>query len=309
MERRGALISVIVSAACFGTLGVFIKLAEGLGATPLPLLTWRFAAVTVVLAAWQLVRSPGALKVSMADIGRYSILSLTGYGAASLCFFFAVQYVGASVTAVLLYTYPALVSLIGWMFLGEPFTWRRLAATALTFAGCALVSDVLRAGGSTNLTGVALGLGAALGYAVFNVFSYRWMGRHGRMVLMTYTFGISAVGIAAVTLLSGNSLSVVAWTLPVWGLLALIVLIPTVIAVLLYLRGLGGLGPAQAAIVSTFEPLFTIVFAAFLLKGESLSPAQWAGVAILLSGVVLAEWRSSDPREGAAIKVDEVAGL
>jgi drug/metabolite transporter (DMT)-like permease len=180
---------------------VFIKLAEGLGAQPLPLLTWRFAAVAVILAAWQLVRSPGALKVSVGDIGRYSVLSLSGYGAASLCFFFAVQYVGASVTAVLLYTYPAIVSLIGWVFLGEPFTWRRLVAIALTFTGCALVSDVLRAGGSANLTGVALGLGAAAGYAVFNVFSYKWMGRHGRLVLMTYTFGISALGIAAVTLL------------------------------------------------------------------------------------------------------------
>jgi drug/metabolite transporter (DMT)-like permease len=102
---------------------------------------------------------------------------------------------------------------------------------------------------------------------------------------------------------------VAAWTLPVWGLLALIVLIPTVVAVLLYLRGLGGLGAAQAAIVSTFEPLFTIMLAAVLLKGEALSPAQWAGVAILLSGVVLAEWRPSGPRQATAVVVDEVAGL
>lgn len=308
MERRGALISVVASAACFSTLAVFTKIAYRYGVGPLPLLTWRFVAVAVVLAAWQLVRSPKALKVSAGDIGRYSVLALSGYGAASLCFFFAVRFVGASVTTVLLYTYPAIVSLIAWVFLGEPFTWRRLAAICLTFAGCALVADVLGANGSTNLTGVALGLGAALGYAVFNVFSYRWMGRQPRIVLMTYTFAISAVGVAAVTLFSGNSLSVATWTPPVWGLLALIVLIPTVIAVLLYLRGLGGLGAAQAAIISTFEPLFTILLAMAVL-GERLSLLQWAGAVILLAGVVLAEWRPSGPREKDVVAVDEVAGL
>jgi drug/metabolite transporter (DMT)-like permease len=308
VERRGALISVVVSAACFGTLAVLTKIAYRYGAQPLPLLTWRFAAVAVMLAAWQLVRSPGALKVSAGDVGRYSVLSLTGYGAASMCFFFAVRLVGASVTTVLLYTYPAIVSLIAWVFLGEPFSWRRLAAIGLTFLGCALVADVLGGGGAANPTGIALGLGAALGYAVFNVFSYRWMGRNPRIVLMTYTFGISALGVAAVTLLSGNSLSVAAWTPPVWGLLAVIVLVPTVIAVLLYLRGLGGLGAAQAAIVSTFEPLFTILLAAIVL-GERLSPSQWAGAATILAGVVLAEWRPAGPREREAVELDEVAGL
>ena len=308
MERRGALISVVASAACFSTLAVLTKIAYRYGVGPLPLLTWRFVAVALVLAVWQLVRSPGALRVSAGDIGRYSILSLTGYGAASLCFFFAVRYVGASVTTVLLYTYPAIVSLIAWAFLGEPFTWRRLAAISLTFAGCALVADVLGARGSANLTGVALGLGAALGYAVFNVFSFRWMGRQPRIVLMTYTFAISAIGVAAVTLLSGNSLSTAAWVPGVWGLLALIVLIPTVIAVLLYLRGLGGLGAAQAAIISTFEPLFTILLAMAVL-GERLSPLQWAGAVILLAGVVLAEWRPSGSRARKTVEVDEVAGL
>ena len=73
-----------------------------------------------------------------------------------------------------------------------------------------------------------------------------------------------------------------------WELLALIVLIPTFIAVVLYLQGIRGLGASQAALVSTLEPLFTIALAWNLL-GERLVPIQFVGAALVLAGVVMAE--------------------
>ena len=84
-----------------------------------------------------------------------------------------------------------------------------------------------------------------------------------------------------------------------WVLLAAIVLVPTFIAVVLYLEGLRGLGPAQAAIVSTLEPLFTIAFA-WVVLDERLTPVQWVGVAFVLGGVVLAELSASRAEEPLA---------
>jgi len=107
-------------------------------------------------------------------------------------------------------------------------------------------------------------------------------------VLMTYTFGIAAIFVAFVTLAAGQSLSPAAWEPSVWVLLGLIVLVPTFGAVLLYLEGIRGLGPSQAAVISTLEPLFTIALAAVVL-GERLAPIQWAGAALVLLGVVYAE--------------------
>lgn len=300
MDRRLALVLVVVSAACFGTLGIFTHFMYAAGVGPLALLTWRFAAAALLMAAFQLVRDRRSLAVTREDLGRFALLALTGYGAASLCYFFALPLIGVSVTTVLLYAYPAVVAVIGWVFLHERFVWRRLAAVLLTFAGCALVAGVFTARVAVDPLGLLLGLGAAVGYAVFNVLSYRFMSRRPRIVLMAYTFGISALAIGAVALLTHQTLSVASWTPMVWGLLLAIVLIPTFAAVVLYLEGIRQLGAAQAAIVSTFEPLFAIVLSAVFL-GERLAPEQWAGAIVVLAGVVLSEWGASGVEASASV--------
>lgn len=289
--------SVVASAACFGTLGVLANLAYARGAEPLPMLAWRFALVTTLMVVYQALRDRRALRVGFSDVGRFAALSLTGYGAASLCFFFALKFAPASVVAVLLYAYPALVTLAGWALDGRrPDGWR-MAALVGTFIGCILVLDPFGAGAVRPL-GVVLGFGAALGYAAFNVLSHRWMSRSPRSVLMAYTFGISAVVVSLLGVATGSPPLPVDWPVEVWALVGAIVLVPTFAAVVLYLEGIRGLGPSQAAIVSTLEPLFTIALAAALL-GERLTAVQWMGAALVVAGVVTAETGERRPQEPA----------
>lgn len=298
MERRRALAIVVASAACFATLAVLTEFAYAEGAQPMPLLAWRFALVSALMLAYLLVRDPRSFLDGVVDWPRYAALSLTGYGAASVCFFFALRFTSAPVVAVLLYTYPAMVSVLAAVFGNERFTTTRVLALVLTFAGCALVVGLFDARARVSMPGIALGLGAALGYSVFNLLSSALVRRQSRLVIMTYTFGMSAAGVGALTLLTGGSLLPDGWTLTLWLLLAAIVLVPTFIAVLLYLDGIRGLGAPQAAIVSTTEPLFTIVFAAVLLPESRLTVVQLAGAALVVCGVVAAEWPRPAVSEG-----------
>lgn len=307
MKRSTSLIAVVISAACFGTLAVLTTLAYEEGAQALPLLAWRFAIVSLLMAVYQLLRDPRALIDGAADAGKYLLLSLTGYGAASVCFFFALTEASASVVAVLLYTYPAMVAVISVIVYGERFSSSRVVALLLTFAGCALVVGVFSERAAASLKGVLLGLGAALGYSVFNLLSYRVVGRRPRIVVMTYTFGFSAVGVGVLTLLFGGSLSTAEWTPRLWGLLGWIVLVPTFLAVLLYLNGIRRLGPAQAAIVSTTEPIFTIALAAAVLH-DRLSLVQLLGAALVFAGVLAAEWRRPGDKQ-VAVRADELAAV
>jgi DME family drug/metabolite transporter len=190
----------------------------------------------------------------------------------------------------LLYTYPALVSVIGWAFLREPFPPRRIAAVAMTFVGCALVAEVFAAGSSVTTRGLALGLGAGLGYAIFNVLSFRSLHRTPRLTLMAYTFGMSAIGMACVSAFTGRLGTVAAWDVQAWVALCLIVAVPTFAAVMLYLGGMKGMGAAPAAVVSTLELPFTVLLAAAAFADERLSLVQLAGAVVVLGGVMLAEW-------------------
>jgi drug/metabolite transporter (DMT)-like permease len=292
VDRKTAAVAVVASAACFATLGILTKWAFQHGAEPISLLAVRFALAAAVMAVIQAVRDPHSLRVSRRDLLVFLALSLTGYGAASLCYSFAVRQIGASVTTVLLYTYPAMVSVIGWLLLKETFPPKRIAAVVMTFAGCALVANVFTGHSDITLGGLLLGLGAALGYAVFNVLSYRSLHTTPRLTLMAYTFAFSAVALGAAAGATGTLPGVARWDGVVWLAVALIVAVPTFAAVMLYLGGIRRMGAAQAAVVSTLELPFTVLFAALAFPAERLSIVQLAGAAIVLGGVVMAEWGS-----------------
>jgi drug/metabolite transporter (DMT)-like permease len=296
MKRRTALVAVAISAACFGTLAVFASLAYQLGAEPLQLLAWRFGLAAVLLGGYLALTKPASLRIPLGDLGRYAVLSVAGYGAASLCFFFALNYAEASVVAVLLYTYPTMVAVVDAIITPGPMDPGRAFAVLLAFVGCALVVDPFSASGGTHPLGVLLGLGAAAGYTSFTVLSHRWMPGRSRPVLMTYTFGTTAVLVSVVALAVGATLAPVGWGWQVWALLGGIVLLPTFAAVLLYLRALSRIGAAQVSILSTLEPLFTIALAALLL-GDRLSPLQLGGAALVLAAVVFSELRARGAEE------------
>lgn len=296
VKRRTAIVAVAVSAACFGTLAVFASLAYKLGAEPLQLLFWRFGLAALLLGGYLLLTKPVSLRVTPGDLGRYAVLSVAGYGAASLCFFFALNYAEASVVAVLLYTYPTMVAVVDAILTPGPMDPGRAFAVLLAFAGCVLVVDPFSASGGTHPLGVLLGLGAAAGYTSFTMLSHRWMPGRSRPVLMTYTFGTTALLVGVVALGAGATLAPVGWDWRLWSLLGAIVLLPTFAAVLLYLRALSRIGAAQVSILSTLEPLFTIALAAVLL-GDRLSPPQLAGAALVLVAVVFSEMRARGTEE------------
>jgi drug/metabolite transporter (DMT)-like permease len=284
------VLTVVVSAACFATLGILQTWAFQHGAEPTPMLAVRFAVAAVAMAVVQLVRDPRAMRVSKGDLARFVAMSVTGYGSASLCYALANRMIGTPITTVLLYTYPALVSVIGWLFLSERFPPRRIAAVLMTFAGCALVAGVLGVGTRLAPLGVALGLGAGLGYAIFNVLSYRTMRSTPRLTAMAYTFAFSAVEMAVVASWSGTLTSVAKWDAMAWVWVLVMVAVPTFAAIMLYLGGIKKLGASQAAVLSTLELPFAVLFASLAFPGKQLTPMQWLGAAVVLGGVVLAEW-------------------
>lgn len=290
MGRRSALWAVVLSAACFGTLAVLTPLAYAAGAKPLPLLAWRFVIASALLASFAFAQNRRSLVLGHGDLARYAALALTGYGAASVCFFYALTFADASVVAVLLYAYPAFVTLAAWPLLGERITWQRGVAVLVTFLGCALVVGIGSEDVHAQWQGVVLGLGAAVGYTLFNLLSHRWLPGRSRLSMMAYTFGLASLLPIVGTLATGGlaGLSPAGWSSTVWWLLAAIVVIPTFLAIVLYLEGIRGLGPSQAAVISTLEPLFTIALAWQFLD-ERLTGLQLAGAALVLSGVVAAE--------------------
>jgi drug/metabolite transporter (DMT)-like permease len=79
-----------------------------------------------------------------------------------------------------------------------------------------------------------------------------------------------------------------------WGWLLCLAAVSTVTAISLFFAGLERVGPTMAAILSTVEPLVTVMLALVVL-GERLGAIQLLGGALVLAAVVPATVAATRP--------------
>jgi len=281
---RGAFLCLL-SAAAFGTLGIFGTLASDAGASVASTLFVRFGLAAVVFAlVLRLTGGLGALRrlprrVVLTGLG----LGAAGYSLQSGLYFAAIERLDVSMVALLLYTYPAFVTIAA-LALGRAQPSLRIGA-ALTVASAGLVLVLLAAGtGTFDLAGALLALGASLTYTTYILVSDRIVGEVDPFALALLVLTGATASFTVAGLVTGSldlALSGEAW---LW--LILIALVSTVVAVSAFFAGLRRVGPSEAAILSTFEPPVTVALA-FLVLGERLSPLQLAGGALVLAAVVV----------------------
>jgi drug/metabolite transporter (DMT)-like permease len=285
MPSAGVLLC-IGSAAGFGAMGIFGKLSYDEGATVGTLLASRFALGALLF--WALVlatRRLGALRaMSRRDVLMALGLGAIGYSAQAGCYFSALDRIDASLLALLLYTFPTMVTVAAIAIGRERGSRRTAAALGLASGGLVLVLAGA-ASGSLDPVGTALGLGAAVVYTTYILVSDGVAGRVDPIALSTLVCTGAAVSLAVVGTLDGDlQPAAVSSTGLLW--LGAIALVSTVGAISLFFAGLRIVGPSATSILSTFEPVVTVALA-FVVFGESLGPAQLAGGALVLAAVVV----------------------
>jgi drug/metabolite transporter (DMT)-like permease len=187
------------------------------------------------------------------------------------------------VLSLLLYTYPAFVTVAAIALGRETPNRRRIGALLISSAGVGLVLAGA-GGGGFDWLGAAMGVGAALSYTAYILVSDRVGGRLDPLPLsaLVTTGAALTFGIAGA---STGSLDT-GFAQEGWGWLAAIALVSTVTPIVLFFAGLRRVGPSMAAILSTLEPPTTVSLA-FLVFNESLTPVQLAGGALVLAAVVV----------------------
>jgi drug/metabolite transporter (DMT)-like permease len=277
---RGAIL-LIGSATCFGLSVVFAKEAYAVGVSVSALLTWRFVLAALALWAVIAVRRParpsrGALLVCLA-------LGMAGYAVQSGLYFSSLTMLDASVAALLLYCYPALVTVMAIATRRERPERRRLAALGCCAVGLLLLLGV--GGGATAITphGVLLAVGAAVTYALYITVADRLPSGTDLLWMSAVVCTGAATSLGAVTGARGASLTVPA---DGWLWVTLLALISTVAGIVLFFAGLRHVGGPAAAILSCVEPVVSAA-AGVLVYSERLGPGQLLGGACVLAAVVL----------------------
>jgi drug/metabolite transporter (DMT)-like permease len=278
------VIYCLASAAAFGAMGIFGKLAYDEGATVGTLLATRFILAAALF--WLLLVCSGGARelrgLARRDVAIAVALGAVGYGAQTSAYFAALDRLDASLLSLLVYTYPVMVTVTA-IALGRESASRRTAG-ALVLASTGLVLVLAGAAGTLDALGTLLGLMAAVVYTAYILISTGVAARVGSLALSTLVATGAATTLTLVGVVGGDlHLERVSATGLVW--LGSLAVVSTVGAIVLFFAGLRRVGPTAAAILSTLEPVVTVVLA-FIVFGETFGPVQFAGAALVLLAVL-----------------------
>src|SRR4051812_24943198 len=263
----------LVSAAGFGAMAIFGKLAYDAGVATLTLLLVRFAGGTAILA---LLARPRGIKRGAVVIGL--ALGAVGYATQAGLFFGALERIDASLLALLLYTYPAWVTLAAFALGRERPTRRRLVALGLSSLGLVIVLTGA-ASDEFDTTAAIMGIGAALAYTAYILVADRTGIEMPPLELSALVCAGAAATFTVVGLASGKL--DFGFDPEGWLWLAAIAVVSTALPISTFFAGMARVGPSTASILSTFEPVVTVTLA-YLAFGDRLSAAQLGGAALVL---------------------------
>ena len=298
--RAVGVLLVVISACGFGSGALFARPIYASGMDWLGLLAWRF--LFGALASWLWLLAVPAHRQALRRMSRRRIGILLGLGALYIgnsgTYFAALETVPASLAALIVYIYPALVAVLSIRFARRLEGGRRLVALGLASLGVGLAVGGIDPAARPPLSGILLAIASPIIYSVWIILSARLSGeRPGSIerdeeahpaptaaLMLTATFAIWWLAAA----LGGRpvhpaDVPVAAW-LPLLG----VGVVSTAVALQAFYAGARRIGAAQAALVSTVEPIYTITLATILFA-ERLTPVQVLGGALVIGGVLIAQ--------------------
>lgn len=285
MNDKKSMISLIVSMAVFGTIGIFrrnIDLSSELLALSRAVIGTAFLLLVVLLKKEKInfkaiKRNAILLVVSGAFIGFNWILLFEAYcytsvATATLCYYMA----------------PIMVILASPFVLKEKLTVRKLLCVGAALVGMVFVSGILKVGftGVSEIKGVLFGLGAAVLYASIIMMNkkFRDISAYEKTIVQ---LGVSAVTLLPYTLITqkGESFAIDIKTLiPV----LIVGIIHTGIAYALYFGSMGKIKAQTVALYSYIDPVLAIILSAVLLK-EPLGVFEMIGAVMILGAAVISD--------------------
>jgi len=277
MTPRRADLTLLLATAMWGTSFVAVK--TGLAyATPLAFLAVRFGIAALLLApGTRFTPLPRGRELA----GGLLLGALVAVGFVSVTFGLLVTTPSRSAFIVAISS--VLAPVIGFVVLGQRPGW--LAAAALALAGVGMYLLTAPDSGGLN-RGDLLTLVCALCFGG-QIVAVSELSRHGdaRRLVWMQIASTALVSAVAAALFERPRID---WTPAFVAALAWTVVFASTLSFVLQAAAQRHMSAARAALIFCFEPLFAAA-ASWLVVGERLSLTQWAGGALIVVGMALAE--------------------
>lgn len=294
-SRALALLEALLVSMVWGSSFILVKLAlKDLG--PLTIGGLRYFIGFACLLPFLRRRN---FSLTRAQWSRMALLGFSAYTLANGAMFWALRFLPAATGSFLMSLITVTVLFGGIVWLGEIPKRIQIIGICIVLAGMALFfSPGLKPG---EPVGLAIFMLALLGFTLFGLLS-RVAVLDRPVGTLTLTALPLAIGGGLLLAIAMPFEGVPSASLGTWGLVLFLAAVNTALGYVLYNHSLQSLQAFEMNVLLNLSPVWTALLG-WILLGETLTGTQWAGILVVLVGVLLVQkrdyksrpWRLSQP--------------
>lgn len=275
----------ILGVVLFSTKAVLVKLAYEYEVDTLELLLFRMLfSVPFYIIILLYIQGKKKHIPARKDMLWIVLFGFLGYYMASYFDFLGLNYIKAGLERIILFVYPTIVVVLGYVFFKDRISKPQSIAIGITYVGVLITfwSEV-DFSGSKTLWGGFLVLLSAITYASYLVGSGWLIPKYGVLRFTCYAMLVSTACVLLHYSFNGDW---DLWNFPiqvyVYGILMAIM--ATLIPSFLVSESIKRLGASNFSILGSLGPVSTIILA-FIFLGEQLTYVQLLGMFVVIGGV------------------------
>ena len=283
--------ATLLSAIYFGFVPLLMKTVYAGGGNSFTAAFLRFGLSIPVLFVVLKIKGTD-LKITFREFIHFLIITVFGYAGTTLLVFNAYNYIPTGMTTTIHFLYPTFTVAGLMIFYREKIKASKIFCVVLCLIGIIMFYN--GGEGQASLLGILLALCSSMTYAFYTIF----LGKSEAlrdiepMKRLFYMHIIGTVMMFVIGLISGNldfHLTPLSW-----GVMALTANLSAFVGALLYQIGVKHIGSESAAMLSTFEPITSVVVG-ILVYSEPMTARIFIGcAAIIVSTLIIAKTESKE---------------
>ncbi len=275
------LIGLLTLGMLWGTSFLFIRMAvPEFGAVAL--MTVRVALAALVLMPLLLLR--GQLASVLQHWRAIVLMGVLHYAIPFSLFAYSMLTLSAGYSSIINASSPMFAGLAAWVCLGERLNSSRATGLILGMTGVVMLAwDKLAAGSGSITLAILASLLAAACYGFAAVFAKKNLAKVDPVAVAGGSMAAAALALLPLSFLVWPAITP---SLGAWGIAAVLGVVCTAAAFVLYFHLIETIGPSRAITVTFLIPIFAVIFGALFL-GEQITTSMVAGGLVVTLGTAL----------------------
>jgi len=285
----GALLA-FVGIFMFSAKAIFVKLVYEFGVDSITVLAYRMIfSLPIYIAIWLAYRKKEMKKNNTHFKTFFAVipLGIMGYYLASFLDFEGLVYIDASMERLIVFIYPTLVLLLGFLLFKRRIMRNQVVAIAIAYIGIAIAfGNKIDFNEQNNiLLGSVFVFGSTLSYAIYLVFSEKYIQKIGTVVFTSLSMIVSCIAVLTHYYFS-YGFTLFQHSFEVYLYTFLMSIFCTVIPSFMITQSIKMIGSSNMAILGSVGPISTMILAVIFLN-EVITAYQIAGTVVVILGVLM----------------------